>query len=854
MTSSSWSSLCDGAMRVLAGVVFCGAVVQPALADVPVFERGLLPGDGAVLPATNSQADLTIAKGADTYLVAWTDFRARSSGSQTIQSDADVFGIRVDGDGNPIDAAPFLIAGGMGYQQKPKVAWNGVNWLVMFESQDPTLPPVTSFQTRIRFTRVSPQGQTLNATPLSLPPTQFDPDTVGLTLSGVGGQWLIARCIYHNDGYGTYLAGQRISSAGQLLDAAPVMLNDWVYGPLQIIATNGEYLAIGPDWNNAPTLKARRIGANLQPLAASFNLPANAQSIAGNGAGEYYVTWIPDFVNVFGSRMTSTGSLLTPGGTLLVDNPYWGIKMTHDGANWWLVRSAADMAYTMRISPAGTRLDPVGGVQLPIVVTGTANALYDASLTPRLGGGVMFGWTDLRQANGYDQNGFVLPVSSTNTAGTEVCLTTGTRTQRSSEMAMGPGGTVAVAYVSEAANDDRVLVQILDAAGNATSAEPIEVAQAPTIGTCGIAWNGSTYMVTWDQGGAGLTTTSIVARRMQADGSLPEAAFSVMPGQAPSIESLNGNFCIAGTRFFTNPQFIDLWISRVDGETTALLDGPNGVMLSVGYYSGQTRTRTDGAQWIVTSHSMWSHDSSQGDAVLAMVPFSGAPAPVFNPTPFAGGTGDPDIAFSEVSSLVVWRMNSLGNANNYVAGRIMHTDGTYGPSFTIAEATGRQLRPTVTWDGTAFIVAWDDQRHQAQFYDARTDVYATRVSEAGTLLDAQPFIVTGVGGGSAECTPSLLSVGGVTYASSTRFMNTGGFDSYRVGFSVLGTIPCDSIDFNRDGLFPDTQDIDDFLAVFAGGACPTGNCGDIDFNNDTLFPDTTDIDALLSVFSGGPCQ
>ncbi|MFO0832175.1 MAG: hypothetical protein U0637_10055 [Phycisphaerales bacterium] len=65
---------------------------------------------------------------------------------------------------------------------------------------------------------------------------------------------------------------------------------------------------------------------------------------------------------------------------------------------------------------------------------------------------------------------------------------------------------------------------------------------------------------------------------------------------------------------------------------------------------------------------------------------------------------------------------------------------------------------------------------------------------------------------------------------------------------------CDSIDFNHDGLFPDTADIDDFLSVFSGGPCSNDpQCGDIDFNNDGLFPDTTDIDSLLSVFSGGAC-
>ncbi|MFO0832260.1 MAG: M23 family metallopeptidase [Phycisphaerales bacterium] len=73
-------------------------------------------------------------------------------------------------------------------------------------------------------------------------------------------------------------------------------------------------------------------------------------------------------------------------------------------------------------------------------------------------------------------------------------------------------------------------------------------------------------------------------------------------------------------------------------------------------------------------------------------------------------------------------------------------------------------------------------------------------------------------------------------------------------FTSFGSV-CDSVDFNNDGLFPDTADIDDFLAVFSGGACSTGPsmCNDIDYNNDGLFPDTLDIDALLSVFSGGAC-
>jgi hypothetical protein len=59
------------------------------------------------------------------------------------------------------------------------------------------------------------------------------------------------------------------------------------------------------------------------------------------------------------------------------------------------------------------------------------------------------------------------------------------------------------------------------------------------------------------------------------------------------------------------------------------------------------------------------------------------------------------------------------------------------------------------------------------------------------------------------------------------------------------------IDFNNDGLFPDTQDIDDFLAAFAGAPCDP--CSSIDINGDGLFPDTADIDVFLCLFAGGVC-
>lgn len=68
---------------------------------------------------------------------------------------------------------------------------------------------------------------------------------------------------------------------------------------------------------------------------------------------------------------------------------------------------------------------------------------------------------------------------------------------------------------------------------------------------------------------------------------------------------------------------------------------------------------------------------------------------------------------------------------------------------------------------------------------------------------------------------------------------------------------CDSIDFNRDGVFPDDQDVADFFNVLAGGSCPTADVSlpacDIDFNNNGVFPEDQDVLDFFNVLSGGSC-
>jgi len=750
------------------------AVVQAQ--PFPVTERGLLPGDLALGAAVQTQQEHSVARGGDRYLAAWTDLRGQAAGGGTNQSGGDVFGIRLNAQGQPIETMPFLIAGGMGLQQRPLVAWNGQAWLVVYISQDPV---GGYYEDRMRAVRVSAQGEVLDATPIVFPPTQFTPNTIGLQVAGQNGQWLITRCIYHDDGYGTKLVGQRIGADGTLLDASPQLLLDWVYGGTKLLAADGEYLVAGPDWNSASDVKARRVGLDAQPIGASFGVPS--LNLATNGS-EYYVTWIADYVNLVGSRMTSTGTLLTPAGTPIVANftQYHQATLAHDGTQWWLEWGASDQLHTVRIDAAGNVLDPDGGVLLPIVIGGNINSAYNPVLVPRVGGGVELFWYDLRVALGYDANVFALPISPANIPGAERCVSTGTRSQRTPDFAAGPVGQVAVTFVSELANDARVLVHVLDANGQPVTPDPIEVAAAPSIGKSGIAWNGSVYLVTWDEGALGIR-----ARRMSADGTFIDAApLDVMPGFSPDVEALGEGFLIACARFATYPQFIDAWMRIIDGPSGGFQN--SATRIGSGYVNVGPRVHDDGSRWIVTYHSHWSHDSSASDALYNFVSPDGSFTPAANLAASSGSCGTPDVAFSGQKYLFVWRNNSLANANNYIAGRIMNADGTFATgNFTIAEAPGRQLRPVVGWDGTSFVVAWDDQRNQGAFFDERTDIYGARVSEAGTVLDPSGFPI--YVGPQGDATAAILSRSdGASFVASARFQTSSPFDTYRIGLTVLG--------------------------------------------------------------------
>jgi hypothetical protein len=760
--------------------------VFPSLlvAQIPqVQDKGLLPGDRLLAASFGSQQDHAAAAGGDQQLVVWSDYRSQNSGNSTNQSAGDIFGLRIDAEGNPIDQVPFAICVDFAEQRLPEVAWNGQNWLVVYRSQDPV---GEYFANRIRAVRVSPAGVVLDQTPLVIATSDLP-----FRVAGQNGQWLVTYTEYDANGSSAVAAGRRIGNDGQFLDPQPLVLLDANYGASVLLAANGEYLVAAPHTSDASITRARRIGLNGSPIGYVFNIPSKN---VGSRGTEYYVTWVSNFVNLVGSRMSLEGVLLDPDGELLTSeySQYHYNSVVHDGNQWWIQWGAANIAHTIRVANSGTIIDVNGGPTLPLATTGFA---YDPVMVPRSSGGVHFCWWDGRSG---DSNVYLLPIDSANQANSERCISTGTATQLIPDFAKSTNGQVAVAFTSDYSVDDRVLVHFLTDTGTAQMPEPIEVARGPNFGKAAIAWNPSGYLVAWDEGEPGQATTRIMARRLRPDGSFIDAApFNVMTGFSPDVDAVGDDFLIAASRFVTF-QTIAAQAKRVDGPTGTILDA-NPLVLLNGYVSAGPRVSSDGNRWIVTYHSHWSHNSSQSDVVYNFVNQNGTFTPASNPASTSGGSGNLAVAFSGSRYLFVWRSNTLGSANNYISGKIMNANGTFATSdFVIAEAPGRQLRPVVSWNGEEFVVAWDDQRHQQTFFDERTDIYAAHVTSNGVVLDPAGIpVVTNLNG---DVTSAIIGTQpGVALVASAQFTTFTPYDSYRIGISAIGlrTLPADLLNVKQ---------------------------------------------------------
>jgi hypothetical protein len=594
---------------ILLAFLLCSLSVTVAGADFPQLEGpSFPPGDAdASGESIGNQEDVHIAAGGAGFLVVWTDMRTSYNNFQGLdQNGRDVYAARLDASGNLIDATPIVVSQDFGIQEDPQVAWNGQHWLVVWKNETPP-DSGGAAPMKIFGARVSPQGTVLEAPFEILETPEFAGDIVEMAVAANGSQWLVVGEADSGGG----LLGVRVAGDGTLIDSLPVTLVAEAVGlhfRVSLHVAQGEYLLVSSDNGG---FRARRLAADLQPLAAPIVLPNGEPRVASNGT-EYFLTWDPVGGTLFGSRMSRDGTLLDPAGIPLMESFWDAGNASHvawDGARWWVFHELPHPdggLHFVRVEPGGTVIDSP-----PVFVfdTGPASFVGAYAVAGAGAGGLQLVWAD-QDCSCPDESGSgVMPwdirgrfISGAAQISPAASISRSRPAQTFPDLTAGPDGFLAL-YVSEVDEVQRINARRLDPLGSALDEAPIEIAAGPYVANPEAAWNGSVYLITWDDfyycaGGDWPPCGRFIhAVRMFADGTIldPEPIV-VMPAWDGDVAALGDVFLVVGRRFPGAAELVFPFGMRVDGDTGELLD-PEPLLVG-GNFAVHPRVTTFAGKWL----------------------------------------------------------------------------------------------------------------------------------------------------------------------------------------------------------------------------------------------------------------
>lgn len=770
-----------------------GLLALPASSQVaPSF----LPGDDLVGPAAGNQMAPALALGNDSILAVWADSRGSPVLTGAL-SGLDIWAARLDANGALIDATPFPVNMAGGDQRSPRVAWNGTHWLVAWVGQ---LPTPGYYTDGLLAARVAADGTLLDSTPIVLR-ADLGSGTFGDVASD-GNGWAVFSTAW--SGANSQVVGQRVSAAGVLLDATP-----------KVVATPGQspntpygvtaawagtrYLVAWSQWSSGlDNIRGQLADAALAPQGGAFNIASHpdyevSPDLASDGS-QFFAVWdrynnccVGGASKAYGTRITTAGAVLDgPYGVAIYDTGGYGFQgcdpaVAWDGTQWVAAWNEPDVGglrvNAARITAAGVVLDFNGIEVEPLPFRQEAPAVAG-----RPGGGSLVAWQDSRATVGQPNDIYAVRMD---TAGSPTLLgpvANGAPAQVAAHATPGPDGSALLVFTSMASGQVRIVAQRVGRDGLPLGG-PVDVASAPVANSARAAWNGSVWMVVWDEYPGG-----VKARRLDADlVPLDATKLAVMGGYTPDVAAQGDTFLVTALVPETYPEFVDVLARRVSGATGALLD-PAPVFVGASYATAQVVEAFEGG-FLVAWEKHPTHDNPWSDIGLRFVSALNVPGTTKYVSSTSSYNARPGLAVGHDTALVVWQKNPSTSISEDVLARLVQGSSLAlpGGNITVSAASLSQQLPAVGFDGIQYVVAWQDTRANGATWliDKRTDLYAARVTEGGVVLDPTglPLATDAV----PEAWPTVVGLGiGSALVGWSDMQVQAPFASYRLAYTLQG--------------------------------------------------------------------
>jgi len=597
-----------------------------------------------------------------------------------------------------LDEGEFLIdtnvthVGAPDNQYNPALAFDGTNFLVVWEDG-------RSGSCDVYGARVTPAGVVLDPSGIAISTAANDQNEPALAFDGAN--FLVVWTDYRGGPRDIY--GARVTPAGVVLDTSGIAIstagNDQESPALAFDGAN--FLVVWQDTRGE--VEYDIYGTRVTPAGVVLDTSGIAISSAANNhyvpalafdGTDFLVVWQNESsgsIDIYGARVTPAGVVLDTAAIAIstAAGAQWSPALAFDGSDFLVVWKDSRRGWSIydvygaRVTPAGAVLDPTG-----IAISRPASCLESPALAFD-GTNFLVVWEDKRSGSYYDVYGArVTPAG----------------------VVLDPSGIA----VSTAANDQWC---------------------------SGLAFDGTNFLAVWQDSRSGESGYDVYGARVT-----PAAA--VLDPSGIAISTAASNQCYPALAF-DGTNFLVVWQESRSGESGYDIYGarvtPAGVVLDTSSIAISTTANDqwypalafDGTNFLVVWQE--SDSGSSDDIYGARV----TPAGVVLDTSgiaistAANSQSDPALAFDGTSFLVVWTDGRSGSYCDIYGARVTPAGVVLEPSgVAISTAADYQWYPALAFDGTNFLVVWQDSRSG---WDV---LYGARVTPAGVVLDPSGIAIT----------------------------------------------------------------------------------------------------------------
>ncbi|MCX6844808.1 MAG: hypothetical protein NTX53_21300 [candidate division WOR-3 bacterium] len=220
--------------------------------------------------------------------------------------------------------------------------------------------------------------------------------------------------------------------------------------------------------------------------------------------------------------------------------------------------------------------------------------------------------------------------------------------------------------------------------------------------------------------------------------------------------------------------------ARVAPEGTVL--DPAGITISqAAYEQSSPAVGFDGANFLV----VWAcgHGATAGICGARVTPQGTVLDTGDISISLAGDREDtPAVGFDGANFLVVWHDGRSGSDNDIYGARVTRQGMVLDSAgFVVSHAAGNQHHPALGFDGTDFLVVWEDYRNNPD----TADVFGARVTPQGTVLDTAGVVISQAT--NYQWDPAL-AFDGVNFLVTWDDKRSGSWDIYGARVTRQGTV------------------------------------------------------------------